>query len=237
MAGVILAVEGVTVYYGKIRALEDVSVETSEGEISAIIGRNGAGKTTLIKAVIGLVDLRSGRILFKGKDITGLPPWERAKIGIGYVPEGRRLFPDLTVEENLLVSALYIDKSEIPDRLEEVYSLFPRLRERRRQKARTLSGGEAQMLAIARGLMSKPRIILMDEPSQGLAPIIVERLFEAIKGLKMEGYSILLVEQNAKKALEVADKVYVLETGRIVLEAPVDEALNNPMIRKAYLGV
>ena len=232
-----LEVSELTVYYGKVLALDRVSVSVGRGEVVAVIGRNGAGKTTLIKAVMGLVAPRTGTIRFEGIEITRLPPWRRAELGIGYVPEGRRLFPYLTVEENLIVGGYLIkSRRELQERLEEVYNLFPRLRERRRQLAGTLSGGEAQMLAIARGLMNKPKLVLMDEPSQGLAPKIVEELFKVIARLKDEGYSILLVEQNARKALEVADRVYVLDTGRVVYTAPVEEAKRNPLIRKAYLG-
>ncbi len=232
-----LAVNDVHVYYGTIAALRGVTVKVDEGEVVAVIGRNGAGKTTLIKAIMGLVNVVKGSVVFDGEDITGLPPWERAKLGLGYVPEGRRLFPYLTVEENLIVGAHNArSREEIKKRLEEVYSLFPRLRERRGQLARTLSGGEAQMLAIARSLMARPKLILMDEPSQGLAPIVVDEIFNKIMELKREGHSILLVEQNVKKALEVADRVYLLETGKIVIELPVEEAKNHPVIREVYLG-
>ena len=232
-----LLAENITVYYGKIMALRGVTVEVREGEVVAIIGRNGAGKTTLIKTVMGLVRPVEGRIVFRGQDITRLPPWKRAELGIGYVPEGRRLFPYLTVEENLVVGAYLVkSREELEKRLQEVYQMFPRLRERRKQLAKSLSGGEAQMLAIARGLMNNPRLLLMDEPSQGLAPIVVEELFEKIKELKREGYSILLVEQNARKALEVADRVYVLETGQIKYHGSAEEARRDPAIRKAYLG-
>ncbi len=234
---VMLRVENVTVYYGKIMALEDVTVYLERGEVVAIIGRNGAGKTTLIKTVMGLVKPLRGRIFFENRDITRLPPWKRAELGIGYVPEGRRLFPYLTVEENLIVGAYLVkSREELVKRLEEVYQLFPRLRERRKQLAKTLSGGEAQMLAIARGLMAGPKLLLMDEPSQGLAPIIVEELFKTIAELRSRGLSILLVEQNARKALEVADRVYVLDTGRIVYQGTAEEAAKDPAIRKAYLG-
>lgn len=232
-----LLAENITVYYGKIMALRGVTVEVREGEVVAIIGRNGAGKTTLIKTVMGLVRPVEGRIVFRGQDITRLPPWKRAELGIGYVPEGRRLFPYLTVEENLVVGAYLVkSREELEKRLQEVYQMFPRLRERRKQLAKSLSGGEAQMLAIARGLMNNPRLLLMDEPSQGLAPIVVEELFEKIKELKREGYSLLLVEQNARKALEVADRVYVLETGQIKYHGSAEEARRDPAIRKAYLG-
>jgi len=234
----LLRVENLTTYYGKIMALDNVSIDISEGEVVAVIGRNGAGKTTLLRSIMGLVKPAKGRILFRGEDITGKPPWIRAKLRIGYVPEGRRLFPYLTVEENLLVGAYTLkDKEEIYRRLKAVYRLFPRLEERRSQLARTLSGGEAQMLAIGRGLMVNPRILLMDEPSMGLAPKIVDEVFDTISSLKeKEKVTILLVEQNARKALEVADRVYLLDTGRVVLHARADEARNDPRVRKIYLG-
>ncbi len=232
-----LVVKELQVYYGKTRALSSISLEVKQGEVVAVVGRNGAGKTTLIKTIMGVVRASRGRIIFEDRDITTLPPWDRAKLGLGYIPEGRRLFPYLTVEENLVLGGYNINsKQELRQRLEEVYSLFPRLRERRKQLARTLSGGEAQMLAIARALVAKPKLLLMDEPSQGLAPVIVDEIFRKIAELKKTGQSILLVEQNVKKALEVADRIYVLETGRVVLEASPEEALRNPLVRKAYLG-
>ncbi|MCE4612927.1 MAG: ABC transporter ATP-binding protein [Desulfurococcales archaeon] len=236
MGEAILLAESMVVEYGVIRALNGVSVSLREGEIVSVIGRNGAGKTTLIRAIMGLVRLKQGRVIVKGRDLTGAPPWERAKLGLGYIPEGRRLFPYLTVEENLIIGGYLLESKKLRDRLEYVFSLFPRLRERRKQQARTLSGGEAQMLAIARGLMNEPSILLMDEPSQGLAPIVVEQLFEIIRKLREEGYSILLVEQNARKAIEVSDKIYLLETGNIVLEADPTEASKNPKIKSTYLG-
>ncbi len=232
-----LVVEDLHVYYGKIKALDSVSIRIGEGEAVAVVGRNGAGKSTLIKTVMGVVRASRGRIIFEEKDITNLPPWERAKLGLGYIPEGRRLFPYLTVEENLVLGGYSIStREELRERLEEVYNLFPRLRERRKQLARTLSGGEAQMLAIARALVAKPKLLLMDEPSQGLAPVVVDEIFKKISELKESGQAILLVEQNVKKALEIADKVYILETGRLVLEATPEEALRNPLVKKAYLG-
>lgn len=232
-----LVVEDLHVYYGKIKALDSVSIRIGEGEAVAVVGRNGAGKSTLIKTVMGVVRASRGRIIFEEKDITNLPPWERAKLGLGYIPEGRRLFPYLTVEENLVLGGYSIPtREELRERLEEVYNLFPRLRERRKQLARTLSGGEAQMLAIARALVAKPKLLLMDEPSQGLAPVVVDEIFKKISELKESGQAILLVEQNVKKALEIADKVYILETGRLVLEATPEEALRNPLVKKAYLG-
>jgi len=233
----LLKVENVSVYYGKVRALHKVSLEVNEGEIVAVIGRNGAGKTTLLKSIVGLVELSEGKIEFKKEDITSLPPWERASKGIGYVPEGRRLFPYLTVYENLLMGAYTIrDKKIIKENMERVFRLFPRLRERQKQLAKTLSGGEGEMLAIGRGLMSNAKILLMDEPSLGLAPIIIENVYETIQSLKEEGITILLVEQNAKKALEVADKCYVLDQGEIVYSADVETAAQDASIKKLYLG-
>ncbi len=232
-----LEVRGIHVYYGKTRALAGVDLEVGEGEVVTVVGRNGAGKTTLIKAIMGIVEPVKGSIVFMGRDVTRTPPWERARMGLGYVPEGRRLFPYLTVEENLILGGYNIkDRRELFERLEEVYALFPRLRERRRQLARTLSGGEAQMLAIARALVAKPKLLLMDEPSQGLAPVIVDEIFRKIAELKEAGQAILLVEQNVKKALEVADRVYVLDMGRVVYSASAEEAASDPVIRKIYLG-
>ncbi len=233
-----LRVEGLTVHYGKIRALERVTIEVGRGEVVAVIGRNGAGKTTLLKAVMGLVRPTTGKIMFMGRDITGLPPWVRAEMGIGYVPEGRRLFPYLTVMENLLMGAYVVRSREDVERgLQTVFQLFPILRERRNQLARTLSGGEGEMLAIARGLMSNAKLLLMDEPSLGLAPIVVKEVFKVIKRLKERGVTILLVEQNARKALEVADRCYVLETGRVVFHSDAKSAMEHPMVKKAYLGI
>lgn len=231
-----LEVRGLYVYYGKTPAISGVDLDVEEGEVVAVLGRNGAGKTTLLKAVIGVVKPARGAVRFMGVDVTGKPAWERARMGLGYVPEGRRLFPYLTVEENLLIGGYNLKSEEVRERLEEVYALFPRLRERRKQLAMTLSGGEAQMLAIARALMSKPRLLLMDEPSQGLAPVVVDEIFRKIAELKESGQAILLVEQNVKKALEVADRVYVLDTGRIAYAATAEEAASNPIIRRIYLG-
>ncbi len=233
----LLKVENVSVYYGKIRALHNVSIEVSEGEVVAVIGRNGAGKTTLLKSIMGLVELENGKVYYKDEDITSVPPWERASRGIGYVPEGRRLFPYLTVYENLLMGAYTIkDKGTVKRNMERVFKLFPRLKERQRQLAKTLSGGEGEMLAIGRGLMSNAKLLLMDEPSFGLAPIIIEDVYSIIQKLKSEGITILLVEQNAKKALEVADKCYVLDQGEIVYAADAETASNDPAIKKLYLG-
>ena len=233
----LLEVRGLNVHYGKLHVLKGVSLNVEEGELVAVIGANGAGKTTLLRTIVGLVRPTSGRIIFAGRDITGLEAWDRVRLGITMIPEGRGLFPYLTVLENLLVGAyLEEDREAVRKRLEEVYRLFPILRERRNQMARTLSGGEGQMLAIGRSLMGRPRLLLMDEPSMGLMPKLVDELFEVIGRLKEEGITILLVEQNARKALEVADRGYVLETGRVVLKGTAEELRENPMVRKAYLG-
>lgn len=233
----LLKVKDISVYYDKIMALHNVSLEINEGEVVAVIGRNGAGKTTLLRTIVGLANPKSGEIKFLGEDILSKPPWERARMGIGYVPEGRRLFPYLTVYENLLMGAYTIkDKKIIEENLERVFRLFPRLKERQRQLAKTLSGGEGEMLAIGRGLMSNAKLLLMDEPSFGLAPIIIEDVYNTIKKLKDEGITILLVEQNAKKALEVADRCYVLDSGEIVYSADAKEAVKDPLIKKLYLG-
>ncbi len=233
----LLKVEKLTVFYEKIRALHDVSLEVNQGEVVAVIGRNGAGKTTLLKSIMGLVEFASGKIIFQGKDITSMHPWERAYQGIGYVPESRRLFPYLTVYENLLMGAYAIkDKNIIKKNMERVFQLFPRLKERQKQLAKTLSGGEGEMLAIGRGLMLNAKLLLMDEPSFGLAPIIIQDVYKTIELLKSEGLTILLVEQNAKKALEVADKCYVLDQGELVYMADAKTAANDPLIKKLYLG-
>jgi branched-chain amino acid transport system ATP-binding protein len=202
-----------------------------------IIGANGAGKSTILRAVMGLVKCRKGEIFFKGENITVSPPHHRARLGISLVPEGRRIFPDLTVAENLIMGA-YIqeDRKAIPSRMEEAFGLFPVLKERRNQVGKTLSGGEQQMLAIARALMSRPRVILMDEVSLGLMPIYVEETFKVIQNLHRQGVTILLVEQNARKALAAADRGYVLETGEIVLSDQAEQLALNPQVKKAYLG-
>ncbi len=233
----LLEVKNLDVHYGKLHVLKNVSLGVREGELVAVIGANGAGKTTLLRTIVGLVKPTAGKIIYDGKDITDLEPWDRVKMGITMIPEGRGLFPYLTVLENLLIGAyLEKDREAVRKRLEEVFGIFPILRERRDQMARTLSGGEGQMLAIGRSLMGKPRLLLMDEPSMGLMPKLVDELFKIIKRLKEEGITILLVEQNARKALEVADRAYVLETGHVVLEGTAEELRENPVVRKAYLG-
>ncbi len=226
----------VSTYYGKIQALHDVSLHINQGEIVTLIGANGAGKTTLLMTLCGDPKPQQGQVIFEGQDITD---WHTAKImrgDIAIVPEGRRIFSRLTVEENLHMGAFFIDKAEQTGLLAEVYELFPRLQERMHQRAGTMSGGEQQMLAIGRALMSKPRLLLLDEPSLGLAPIIIQQIFDIIEQLRERGMTIFLVEQNANQALKLADRGYVLETGRVVLEGSGAELLADPAVRQAYLG-
>jgi branched-chain amino acid transport system ATP-binding protein len=225
------------VSYGEFLALRGINFTVKEGELVTIIGANGAGKSTILRAVMGLVKCRKGEIFFKGENITLSPPHQRARLGISLVPEGRKIFPDLTVAENLIMGA-YVqdDRKAIPSRMEEAFGLFPVLKERQNQVGKTLSGGEQQMLAIARALMSGPRVILMDEVSLGLMPIYVEETFKVIQNLHRQGVTILLVEQNARKALAVADRGYVLETGEIILGDEAKKLALNPQVKKAYLG-
>ncbi len=232
-----LEVKEMEVSYGEFLALKGISFTVKEGELVTIIGANGAGKSTILRAIMGLVKSRKGEILFYGKPLIEVPSHERARLGISLVPEGRRIFPDLTVSENLFMGAyLLSDRKEIQENLERVFGIFPILRERRNQMGKTLSGGEQQMLAIARALMPRPRMILMDEVSLGLMPIYVEETFKVIDQLHREGVTILLVEQNARKALSTADRGYVLETGEIILSDKAEKLAQNPMVKKAYLG-
>jgi len=232
-----LEVRNLEVSYGEFLALRGISFTVQEGELVAIIGANGAGKSTVLRAVMGLVKCRRGEIFFQGKDITLSPPHHRARLGISLVPEGRRIFPDLSVAENLAMGAYTQEDRKAARRLtEEVFGLFPVLRERRNQVGKTLSGGEQQMLAIARALMPRPRVILMDEVSLGLMPIYVEETFKVIQDLHRQGVTILLVEQNARKALSAADRGYVLETGEIVLSDVSAKLAVDPQVKKAYLG-
>lgn len=232
-----LEVRGIEVSYGEFLALRGISFTVQEGELVTIIGANGAGKSTILRAVMGLVKCRKGKIFFNGEDITSSPTHHRARLGISLVPEGRKIFPDLTVAENLFMGA-YIqeDRRAVQSCMEEAFSLFPVLRERQNQVGKTLSGGEQQMLAIARALMSRPRVILMDEVSLGLMPIYVEETFKVIENLHRQGVTILLVEQNARKALQAANRGYVLETGEIVLSDQAKKLALNPQVKKAYLG-
>lgn len=232
-----LEVKNLEVYYGMIQAIKGISFEVNEGEVISLIGANGAGKTTTLHAVTGLIAPRAGQIIFEGKDITRVPGHKLVSMGIAHVPEGRRVFAQLSVYENLKLGAFTRkDKNEIEETLQHIYARFPRLKERKNQLAGTLSGGEQQMLAMGRALMSKPRIILMDEPSMGLSPIYVNEIFNIIKEVSKAGTTVLLVEQNAKKALSIADRAYVLETGRISLSGNAADLLNDESVKKAYLG-
>lgn len=231
-----LKVEDLHVYYGGIHALDSVSIEVNQGEIVTIIGANGAGKSTLLRTISGLVRPKSGKITFESVDITKLPPHAIVELGIAHAPEGRRVFSELTVAENLRLGAFrQKDKQAIEEDLERVFTLFPRLKERRNQLAGTLSGGEQQMLCIGRALMSRPRLLLLDEPSMGLAPVLVQEIYKEIEEIRKQT-TILLVEQNAYQALKAADRGYVLETGRIVMSAPCRELIRDPRVKKAYLG-
>ena len=234
----LLELDGIHSYYGNIHALKGISLEVKQGEIVALIGGNGAGKTTTLRSVSGLLRPRKGRVLLEGEDISHLPPDAVHRAGLGLVPEGRGIFPDLTVLENLEMGAYIVDDSaEIERGIEKAFSLFPRLKERAHQRGGTLSGGEQQMLAIARGLMSSPKVLLMDEPSMGLAPVLVDQIFEIIKELNARGTTILLVEQNALMALSIAHRGYVLQTGSIVLADTGENLKANGTVRKAYLGM
>ncbi|MCI8558866.1 MAG: ABC transporter ATP-binding protein [Lachnospiraceae bacterium] len=232
-----LEIKDVEVFYGMIQAIKGVSFQVNEGEVIALIGANGAGKTTILHSITGLIAPKKGQILFEGQDITTTPAHKIVSMGMAHVPEGRRVFAQLTVLENLKMGAFTRkDKEEVEESLIRVYKRFPRLEERKNQMAGTLSGGEQQMLAMGRALMSRPRIILMDEPSMGLSPIFVNEIFDIIREVSEGGTTVLLVEQNAKKALSIADRAYVLETGRIVLDGKAEELLNDDSVKKAYLG-
>lgn len=232
-----LTINDLEVYYGMIQAIKGISLEVNQGEVIALIGANGAGKTTTLHTITGLLSPKKGSVMFEGKDITKVPAHKIVSMGMAHVPEGRRVFANLSVYENLKLGAYTRkDKQEIEDTLKMVYEKFPRLEERKNQVAGTLSGGEQQMLAMGRALMSHPKIILMDEPSMGLSPIFVNEIFNIIQEIKKSGTTVLLVEQNAKKALSIADRAYVLETGKIVLEGKASDLLNNDSIKKAYLG-
>lgn len=232
-----LSIENLEVYYGAIHAIKGISFDVEEGEIIALIGANGAGKTTILHTITGLVPAKHGSIKFGGKELTKTPAHKIVSMGMAHVPEGRRVFAQLTVYENLMLGAYTRkDKAEIAGSLETVFKRFPRLQERRNQSAGTLSGGEQQMLAMGRALMSKPSIILMDEPSMGLSPLYVSEIFDIIQEINKSGTTVLLVEQNAKKALSIANRAYVLETGKIVLSGDAKELANNDSVKKAYLG-
>ena len=232
----LLTVNDIHVYYGSIHAVKGVSFEVNEGEVVTLIGANGAGKSTVLNTISGLLTPKSGSITFDGQDLHGVAPHKVISHGLAQVPEGRRVFLQMTVEENLEMGAYTRPNSEIAPGIADVYQRFPRLKERRTQVAGTLSGGEQQMLAMGRALMSKPKLLMLDEPSMGLAPILVEQIFDIIKELRKAGTTILLVEQNAQAALSVADRGYVLETGKIVTSGTGQELLASPEIKKAYLG-
>ena len=233
----LLEIKDLEVNYGVIKAIKGVSFDVNEGEIIALIGANGAGKTTILHTITGLIQAKKGSIVFDGKELTKTPPHKIVSMGMAHVPEGRRIFQQLSVLENLKLGAYTRkDKSEIASTLKMVYERFPRLEECKNQVAGTLSGGEQQMLAMGRALMSKPRIILMDEPSMGLSPLLVSEIFDIIKVINESGTTVLLVEQNAKKALSIADRAYVLETGNITLSGDAKDLINDESVKKAYLG-
>lgn len=233
----LLEIKDLEVSYGIIKAIKGISFDVNEGEVIALIGANGAGKTTILHTITGLITADRGTVQFEGKEITKVPAHKIVGRGMAHVPEGRRVFANLTVLQNLKMGAYTRkDKNEIEKTLETVYTRFPRLKERQNQMAGTLSGGEQQMLAMGRALMSHPKIILMDEPSMGLSPIFVNEIFDIIQSVSASGTTVLLVEQNARKALSIADRAYVLETGNVVLEGKADELLHNDAIKKAYLG-
>jgi branched-chain amino acid transport system ATP-binding protein len=231
-----LQFEQVHTHYGAIEALHGVSLEVNKGEIVTLIGANGAGKTTLLMTLCGNPRASSGKIVFEGRDITACSTHDIMRMGIAISPEGRRVFPSLTVLENMKMGAFFASTAEIADGIEHVFTLFPRLEERSNQRAGTMSGGEQQMLSIGRALMSKPRLLLLDEPTLGLAPLIISQIFEIIRTIREQGVTVFLVEQNANKALNVADRGYVLETGRVVLSDTGANLLVNDAVRKAYLG-
>ncbi|QQQ74859.1 ABC transporter ATP-binding protein [Saccharothrix sp. 6-C] len=231
----LLELKDIHVHYGKIAAIKGISLQVEDGEIVSLIGANGAGKTTTLKTISGLRPLTSGQVLFNGEDISKMPGHKRVIAGIGQSPEGRGVFPGMTVQENLLMGA-FTRKDALDADLAEVYELFPRLAERKSQFGGTMSGGEQQMIAIGRALMTKPKVLLLDEPSMGLAPMLIAQIFEIIKEINKRGTTVLLVEQNAQQALKLSDRAYVLETGRVVKSAPGPELLDDPQVRAAYLG-
>lgn len=232
----LLEVKNIKVYYGNINAIKDISFEVNEGEIVTLIGANGAGKSSILNTVAGLIKPKSGEIIFDGQGIIGIPAHKIVSKGMALCPEGRRIFQQLSVKENLEMGSYTRPANEVSESIEKVYELFPRLKERYKQIAGTLSGGEQQMLAMGRALMSKPRLMMLDEPSMGLAPILVEQIFDIIKNLHKSGTTILLVEQNAQMALSIADRGYVMETGRIVIGGTGKELLRDDAVKKAYLG-
>lgn len=231
-----LKVDNINVYYGAIHAIKNVSFQVNEGEIVTLIGANGAGKSTILKTISGLLHTKTGSVSFQDHNMKSAPPHKIVEMGIAHVPEGRRVFSRMSVEENLEMGAFTQPNDSVNAAIEHVYERFPRLKERRKQVAGTLSGGEQQMLAMGRALMSRPKLMMLDEPSMGLAPILVDQIFDIVKELNQSGVTILLVEQNAQMALSIANRGYVLETGRIVLSSDADELLHNDAVKKAYLG-
>ena len=231
-----LKVTDLSVYYGKIRALKDISLTVGPGELVTVIGANGAGKTTLVKAIMGLLPMQRGQMSFDGADLAAIPPWGRTAHRIAYVPEGSRVFRELSVKENIRMGAFSRKDDRIDADIEEIYAVFPRLKHRQHQTAGTLSGGEQQMLAIARSLVSRPKLLMIDEMSLGLMPVLVVTLFNLIRDLCRKNISILLIEQNAKKALEIAHRGYLIENGRVVLEGKAADLLVNEKVKAAYLG-
>ncbi len=232
-----LEVKDLSVYYGVIRALKGISFEVNEGEIVTLIGANGAGKTTTMQSIVGLISSKTGSIHYCGEEISKLPAHRIVRLGMTQVPEGRRIFQELTVYENLLMGSYIVkDQNKVKDDIEEIYQQFPRLGERRNQIAGTLSGGEQQMLAMSRALMSHPKLLMLDEPSMGLSPLLVDQVFDIIKDIHKKGTTVLLVEQNASKSLAISDRAYVLENGKIVLSGTGEELMESEDIRKAYLG-
>ena len=233
----LLEVTGLEVFYGVIQAIKGISFEVSQGEVIALIGANGAGKTTTLQTITGLIPSKAGKIVYDGKDITKIPGHKLVSMGVAHVPEGRRVFAQLSVLQYLKLGAYTRnDKNELEETLKKIYARFPRLEERKNQPAGTLSGGEQQMLAMGRALMSHPKLIVMDEPSMGLSPIYVNEIFDIIQSINKDGTTVLLVEQNAKKALSIANRAYVLETGTIVLSGDADELMNDDSVKKAYLS-
>ena len=233
----LLAVDRLAVHYGGIRAVQGVSLEVSEGETICVIGANGAGKSTTLRALVGLAAAAAGTIRYGGRDVTRLPVHERARLGLSLVPEGRGIFPRMTVTENLLMGAYqHRDGEPIRQDLQRVLALFPRLAERQAQVAGTLSGGEQQMLAVGRALMSRPKLLLLDEPSMGLAPLVVEKIFATLREVAAQGVTLMLVEQNANLALQISDRGYVLDNGRVAIGGPAADLLQDPRVRAAYLG-
>ena len=232
-----LEIKDLEVYYGVIQAIKGVSFEVNQGEVIALIGANGAGKTTILQTITGLLSPKKGSVLFEGQDLTKIPAHKIVSLGMAHVPEGRRVFADLSVYENLKMGAFTRkDKNEISESLEKVYARFPRLEERKNQRAGTLSGGEQQMVAMGRAIMSSPKMVLLDEPSMGLSPLLVKEVFDIVSALHDTGITVLLVEQNAKMALSISDRAYVLETGHISMEGPAKDLLEDDRVRKAYLG-